>query len=296
MNIVIPEPITDAVVTANDLVNIESDWVAGTYSLGDRAVYGRKVYEVVADPDTADRPDLGAVADPPTWVELGYSNRWRMFTEGTDSVSTAEGEINATLEFNKIINTVAVLGVQGASVTLTMTDPIEGLVYDQTIELIDIGVGDWWEYFFLPYDSNDAVVFHPPPYMEGVIDVTVTATGIDDPVEAGRIVAGISRELGVTLYGSSVDLQEYSIKDRDGFGNLTLVQRRTIKSVNYDVLVDTVKADLVIKQLSRLSGVPALYIGDPAITSTVTFGVFSDVSQGINDINTSELTLRVEEF
>ena len=296
MRIVQPSEITADVLQSTNVVNIETTWTAGTYSLGDRRVYERMVYEVVADPNTADRPDIGAASDPPTWVALGYSNQWRMFTEGADSLSTGTGNIDVTLKWPGLISTLATLGLMGQSITVTVTDAIDGVVFDETRELVDIGVGDWWEFFFLPYDNIDAAVFELPPYPGADVRILLEGASISDTVAVGRVVAGVGRDLGVTLYGTDVQLQDYSIKERDGFGNLILRTRRTLKYVNYDVHVPTGSVDFVVRALSRLGAVPTLYIGDEDKTSTIVFGVFADVSQGISTPSISDLTLQVEEF
>ena len=296
MRIVQPSEITTDVLQSTNVVNIETTWTEGTYELGDRRVYERTVYEVVADPNTSDRPDIGAASDPPTWVALGYSNQWRMFTEGVDSLSTGTGDIDVTLEWTDVISTLATLGLIGNSITVTVTDDVDGVVYDETRDLVDIGVGDWWEFFFLPYDNIDAAVFELPPYPGADVRILLEGASISDPVAVGRVVAGVGRDLGVTLYGTDIQLQDYSVKDRDGFGNLILRPRRTLKYVNYDVHVPTGSVDFVTRALSRLGAVPTLYIGDPDKTSTVVFGVFADVSQGISTPSLSDLTLQVEEF
>ena len=296
MRIVQPSEITADVLQSTNVVNIETTWTAGTYSLGVRRVYERMVYEVVASPSTADRPDIGAASDPPTWVALGYSNQWRMFTEGADSLSTGTGDIDVTLQWPGLITTIAALGLVGYSIRVTVTDSVDGVVFDQTKDLIDIGVSDWWEFFFLPYENDDAAVFELPPYPGADIRVLLEAENISDPGAVGRVVAGVGRDLGVTLYGTDIQLQDYSIKERDGFGNLILLPRRTLKYVNYDVHVPTDTVDFVVRALSRLGGIPTLYIGDPDKTSTVVFGVFADISSGIAAPSISDLTLQVEEF
>lgn len=297
MRIVKPNEVDESILQSTSVENIETTWTAGTYSTGTRRVEGQKVYEVVADPNTSDQPSVGAVADPPTWVELGYSNIWRMFREGVDSLSTADGEIDVTLEWPVVVNTLGALGLRGQKISLTVTDAVDGVVYDEERDIVDIGISDWWEYYFLPYDIIDAVIFDGiPPYPGADFDLLLEGASETDPVAIGRIVAGLSRDLGVTQHGTDIQLQDYSIKERDGFGNLVLVPRRVVKFVNYDVHVPTPQVDFVVKQLQRLGAIPALYIGDQDRSSTIVFGVFADVSQGISTPSISDLTLQVEEF
>ena len=295
---VIPEEIvTPTVLQSTNVVNIETTWSAGTYNLGIRRVFDRRVYEVVASPSTSAQPDVGAAADPPSWVELGFSNQWRMFTEGADSISTRDGDITATIEFPGLISTVGVLGVSGKTITLTVTDSVDGVVFSEVKDLQDIGVADWWEWYFLPYDRIDKVVFNGiPPYAAADINLLLEGATISDPVHIGRVVAGVSRDIGVVLYDTDIKVQDYSIKSRDGFGNLKLQARRSIALINYNVHIFTDRIDFVTRVIKRLAGLPALYVGEEALTSTITFGVFTDVSTGISTPSKSELILQVEEF
>lgn len=297
MRIVPPQEITESVLQSTNVINDEADWVAGTYNTGQKVVYERRVYEVVAEPSTADNPATGAASDPPSWILLGWSNKWRMFTEGQDSQSTGTGDIDVTLQWPSSITTLAVLGVMGSSITVTVTDSVDGVVYDQTIDLVDIGVLDWWEWHFLPYDFQQTAVFSSiPPYAGADVRILIEGASPSDPVAAGRVIAGIEGTLGVTQYGTEITQFDYSTKERDGFGSLVLVPRRAISIVDFDVHVATPQVDFVSSQLKKLAGTPALYIGDDERTSTVVYGVQVDVSQGITWPSISELTLRVEEF
>ena len=296
MQVVEPTPITTGVLTSTNVVDIEAAWVAGTYNKGTRRVYDRRVYEVVADPNTDDRPDIGAAADPPTWVLLGYSNTWRMFTEGFDSRSTATGEIDVTLTFGATTSQVGVFGILANSLRVIVTDPTDGVVYDEERDLADIGVADWWEFFFLSYDTIDTAIFSLPPYPDASIRIHAKNIDLIGEVAIGRVVAGISRNVGVTLYGTSVETRDYSIKERDGFGNLRLIPRRVLLTVNYAVHVPTQNIDRALRIFRGLSNTPSLFIGDPGIVSTVVFGVITNVSQGITYPSVSELNLQVEEF
>lgn len=297
MRIVLPFEVDSTILTATDVVNTEPDWSAGTYDLGDRAVQANQVYEVVADPDTTDEPSAGVVADPATWVLLGWSNQYRMFRDGRDSPSSQLDNISVELDFGVVVTTVGALGLLGTEAVLTMTDPVEGVVYTETVSLIDIGVSDWWEYFFLPFDQRDTAIFDGmPPYSSATISIDVTAATNLDTAAVGRIVAGVERELGVTNYGTAVSILDYSVKERDGFGGLILKPGRSIRLVDYNVTVRSPRVDFVVRQLEQISATPALFVGDELYSSSVTFGVYRDFSQGITTPSISDLTIQVEGF
>jgi hypothetical protein len=220
-----------------------------------------------------------------------------MFRDGRDSYSSRDESIDVTLNFAETITTVGALGLQGVSATLTVVDSAEGTVYDETISLVDIGAGDWWEYFFSSYEFEDTAIFDGlPPYVGADINLSVDAASETDQARAGRVVVGFERPLGVTNYGVTVSILDYSTKERDGFGNLTLIPRRTVRLVDYDVKVSTAQVDFVVRELERIAATPTLFIGDELYSSSVTFGVYRDFTQGIDTPSLSDLTIQVEGF
>lgn len=297
MKIVTPVEVDSNILQSTNVSNIELDWAAGTIATGERRVYEDEVYEVVASPSTTDRPDIGAAKPTPTWVRLGFSNQWRMFRDGADSASSSTGDITVELEYGQVVSTIAGFGLLGTDIQVIVDDPVDGEVYNTIKNLVDIGVENWWEFYFLGYDSQDIALFDDlPPYPDAQITLKVSSFDVADPVEIGRVVAGVSRDVGVTDYGTGVRLSDYSTKERDGFGNLRLVPRRTLRIVDYEVTVETSQVDFVVRSLRRLAGVPTLFIGEDMFNSTVVFGVLDDASQGISTPSISDLTIRVEEF
>ena len=58
-------------------------WTAGTYQVGDEVIYQNNIFKAATE--TSDRPDKGLAKDPPSWVRMGFANKYRMFNEGIDS-------------------------------------------------------------------------------------------------------------------------------------------------------------------------------------------------------------------
>ena len=297
MRIVTPLNVDTGQLTSTNVVNEVADWSAGTYNLGEQAVDANQVYKVVADPSTTDQPTVGAAASPATWVLMGWSNQYRMFRDGRDSYSSRDESIDVTFNLGAIISTVAAIGLKGTSATLKIVDSVDGTVYDNEISLGGIGAVDWWEYFFLQYDLGDTAVFRSiPAYPNAEITLSIDGSVPTDEIRAGRIIVGFEQELGVTTYGTTVSTLDYSTKERDGFGNLTLIPRRTIRLVDYKVTVPSFQIDRVIRTLEKISATPTLFIGDILYLSTITFGVYRDFSQGITSPSISDLTIQVEGF
>lgn len=291
MKYVKPVEITDGVLTSNVPDGDYPDWIAGAYNQGDRVVVGLVIYEALAN--TTDEPVYGTSLPVPTWLRLGYINRWRMFTNASDSRTVNPVSISVDLDTGQLISTVAALGCEGQQVTVTQTDPIDGVVYQRTEQLQDIGVSDWWEYYFTDYGDIDDVVFSGiPPNPTAVINITVTALSGQD-AEVGLVNIGTARTLGVTTYGTAVGSQNFSVRERDGFGNLTITPRRSIDIVNYDVKVPTSQVAFVKRELQAVANSPTLFIGDENFEATIIYGVVEDFRENISTPSVSDMTVEV---
>jgi hypothetical protein len=270
-------------------------WAAGTYTVGVERQYDLQAYRVIVA-STTDRPDVGAAAVPPTWLRLGYINRWRMFRDGSDSKTVQEDLIEVELLFPTLVNSVALFGLGGRDANVKMTDAIEGVVYDETQDIVDIGVLDWYGYFFFPYGIRENLLFDDlPAYIGADITITISAeTGSD--ASCGRVIVGKVTELGITEYGTAVSSINYGQRSRDGFGNLTLGTGRTIRLVNFNVVMPTGLVSTVARTLESVTNVPTAFIGNDTIDATIIFGVYRDFRINFSNYALSNTDLEVEGF
>jgi len=298
MKFVVPITVDDSNLTTN-VTNDYSTWSAGTIALGQRRVEGEIVYEVVESPTTTDQPSVGAAKAVPTWIVIGYANIWRMWREGTDSTSEKVDDIEVSVEIPTVVTTVGVLGVDAVSVTVQLNDPVEGIVYDETLDVADIGVPDWWEYFFTSYERQNALIFENLPAYFGTgvtVDIMVTAASPSDTVSVGRVVIGRSVDAGRSLAGINSRNVTFSQKVRDEFGGLTLVNRRTIRVVDFPVMIPQANTDPIQRIAAELAVTPTLFIGDSSKPETIVFGVFESFDIIINGLSVVECNISVEEF
>lgn len=292
MRFVSPVEVTPANLDSTNVSNDYPDWAAGTYNAGDRVVNDLQAWEALQT--TTVEPSEDAPTD---WLRLGFSNRYRMFRDGRDSQSSAVGGIDVTVTPGALFTTVAALGLQGSEAVLTVTDPTEGVVFTETISLVDIGVTDWFQFFFSSYGVDTEAVFDGiPPYPAAEYRLQINTETPGDTALCGRVVAGEERTLGISNYGTIVRANDYSTKERDGFGNLTLVPRRVVRLATYDVTVESAEIDYVVNQLNALASIVTLYIGETNYGSTIVLGIWNDYRQEIGSPSVSKLIVDVEGF
>lgn len=303
MDIVIPIAFDTDYIVSDTIDEIEYEaWdVATTYAANTLVDRNYKVYKSVAGGNLGNDPETGVNADPPTWVLMGYSNYLRMFTEGVDTVTTAPSgdDIVVEMQYTQLVETLGLMNLEGLSANVMITDGVEGVVFDEDYTLVDIGVDDMWEYYYLDYSNiYDVVIQSLPPYFGATIKVTIESDGTNASI--GRLVAGTSYEIGLTDYGTSVGRTRYREITRDGFGNVKINPRRSVKKASYDVIVENYRIDTVQKLFDQVEAIPTLFIGVKDVvgmtSSTNVFGIYKDFDITIPYFETSTCVIDVEGY
>lgn len=293
MRIIRPVDVTPAILASS---NVPEDdyppWTAGAYSQGTRRILNHRVYEVLSE-STTDTPAAGVAKSPPTWLDVGATNRWRMFDEKVSSLTEQAGSIAVELQPGAVINSVALFNLKGRSATVTLTDPVDGIVYQRTVTLVDAGVTNWYDWFFAPIArQSDFVLLDLPAYGTAKLSVTVDNAG--ETAAVGHLVMGRQTEIGVAVYGTGVGITDYSRKSTDEFGNTIVVQRNYSKRAEFDVAIDTGQVGIVQRLLASIRTLPVVWIGEESYEATVLFGYYRDFSISISGPSVSDATITVE--
>jgi hypothetical protein len=229
-----------------------------------------------------------------SWLNLGATNRWNMFDSSVTSQTANTSTIDCVFATTGRIDSVAVLNSQASSIQIKATDSIDGLVYNKTTSLISTGgISNWWAYFFEPIVYvTDFVATDLPPYQGPTIEVILTNSG--GTALCGGCVIGLSRDFGGTQYGASLGIQDYSVKQRDIYGNYTINQRAFNKRADYTVWVDNAAIDEVISLLATYRATPIVYVGSDQFTSMILYGFYKDFTMQVQYPVVSICTITLE--
>lgn len=293
MRIIQPVDVTPAVLVSSSVPETDyAAWSAATaYAAGEKVTYNHRNYEALVE-HTGANPETDT-SDPPKWLDLGANNRWRMFDDRVGSLTEQAGSIAVDLQPGAVINSVALFNLLGRSATVTLTDPVDGIVYQRAVSLVDAGVTNWYEWFFAPIGrQTDFVLLDLPAY--GTATLSVVIDNASDTAACGHLVMGRQAEIGVALYGSGVGITDYSRKEADAFGNAIVVERSFSKRAEFDVMVDTPQIGRVQRLLAGIRARPVVWIGAEGYESTVLFGYYRDFSISISGPSVSDATITVE--
>jgi len=296
MKYILPEEVTETMLVSSTVpLDDYTTWVAGEYTTGDEVRYDLSAYRAATT--TTDRPDQGAEKDPKTWVRLGYVNRWRGLRDGPDSKTLRVGGVQYVIQAAETVTAVSVQGCEGFELELTMEDATAGVVYNETKKLLDYEVDNLYDYLFKPPSlMPDAVFEDLPPYRGAKI--TIEARGGDETQSAsiGRFSMGIPVFLGDEEWGTTISGISGSVRERDGFQNLTIVPGRFIPVVNFRLVIDTPDLDRVRRALVAVADIPCPYIGDGEYSATTLFGTPADFRLTLPGVIYSYATLEIEGY
>jgi hypothetical protein len=280
-------------VTASNVTITETLWTAGTYTLGQERYVGTRLYKVLVA-STTDNPTVGVTLTPPSWQDIGAINRFKMFDQVVNTQTTRTGLIDVSILPGTIINALAMFDLDGVSTTITMTDPIEGVVFTETKSLQDNTIIiDWYSYFFESITTvSDVVFLGLPAYGGATTRIQVDAGASTAAI--GEVVIGKQRNLGVTNFGTSVSILDYSRKETDEFGNTVVETRPFSKRADFDVTVETGAVAAVQKALADIRTTPTVFIGDEDRAETIVYGFYRGFNIVISTPSISDCSIEVE--
>jgi len=279
MDIIKPITVTDSVLTSTNIAeNDYAEWNSGTtYAIGDKviSVTTHRIYESVTASNLNNDPTTD---DGTNWLNIGATNRWKAFDQYiSDPVSnTTSIQYTLTPPNGSIPSAVALLNLKGISANVTVTDSVDGEVYNTDIDLLDNrNIVDWYTYFFEEQVQREEALFLDiPPYIGAVVSVTVQEE-VGQTAELGQLIFGFLSDVGFTVYGTSIGIEDYSIKDRDAFGNAIIVQRNFSQTVDFDVQFETQNARKIQKTLAALRATPVVYLGSTDVSyGTLVYGFY----------------------
>lgn len=268
-------------------------WVSTTsYVVGQIVMHEHRNFEALVA--STGKSPTGAATDPPIWLDLGPTNRWRMFDDKIGTETTNPESIAVTIAPGRAVDSLAFFGLDAGSIYVRVVDPYQGIVYESSVSPVSTDdINDWYDYFFTPVEVNeDFVLLEIPVGSYGSIEITIAKPG--GLAKVGALILGKAAVLGEALYGTSVGITDYSRKERDTFGNMEIVERGYSKRADFDVIVQTGMVSRVQRLLSKYRAKPLVWIGEASFQSTILYGYYKEFNLVISGPTVSDCSISVE--
>jgi hypothetical protein len=240
-------------------------------------------------------PPTDVLLAVPKWMEVGATNRWKAFDAKIGSKTSQTTSVSYHLHV-PVIDSLALLGLVGTSASIIVTDSTAVVVYNKTVDLLNNdAVIDWYTYFFeeIIY-REDSVHTDLPAAYGSTLDIVVTNTG--GTASIGEIVIGNVATIGTTRAEPkpSVSIKDYSTKDTDVFGNITIVERTYSKKLTCDLIITNTELDTVYNLFTTYRSTPVVWIASELYGSMILYGFYKEFDVVIPGPLMSECSLELE--
>jgi hypothetical protein len=284
MRIIRPIPVTDAILDSTDIPETDyTAWSAATtYVIGDRVILvsTHKIYESMQNSNLNKNPPDYLSGTTPYWMEVGATNAWKMFDSVVSSVSTKNTSMNVGLVSN-MATAVALINIDATTVNITVTDPTEGEVSNETVTLLSTqGVIDAFTYFFSEFYYTRNAVFYIPPYSTAIVDISLAGTTVN-----------------VGEFGAEIGIVDYSVKSVDTFGNSIILERAFSNRGTYNVTLPNSYVEYVNTLLASLRVTPVVWIPTDAeylSSPLLLYGFYKDFTINIQYATESACSIQIE--
>lgn len=304
MQIITAQEITNSTLTSSSVPEVDTtEWTSGgSFAIDDTCmvtttangaafathIIYRSIY--VGTNTGNDPTDLDGTT---YWTPLYSTNRWKMFNTTVQQQTELAGGFDVVITPAAIVSGISAVNVDCESITILMVDPVEGTVFNQTYSMIsDSGITSWYAYFFTPIQrDSDLAVLGLPPYQNAVITVTFTDAGT---AKCGALVLGITQTIGISQYGASFGIMDYSTKSTDSSGNVTIDVGSFSDTADVDVLIETAQFAQIKKVLTAARSVPTVWIVEPNVEGLIIYGYFREFNILMTNPTVSLTTLSIE--
>lgn len=300
MRVIYPITVTNAILDSSNVTEDDHpEWdQSSTYAAEDRVIVigtTHKIYESAQGSNIDHDPTTD---DGTWWTEISATNRWKAFDEYLADQVENSGSITYSLITDSVVTGAAffMLGATSVRVQVYDTEDPANEVYDTTVDLVDgTEVTDWFTFFTAPlaYDT-EALLIDFAAYSGYQIDITIDSGA--GTARVGQIVLGRLVRLGETVEGTTPGYESFSVKERDVFGRVGLVDRDHSDTVRFRFSAPTQNQRFIKRTVTELDAVPAVWLADSDMTAfgLTIYGFPTDYDAPLSAGGRTEYTIEIE--
>ena len=260
------------------------EYSAGTTYAEDEIVIvaaDHRKYVSLDSGNTGNTP-VGGVTDI-WWSVSAATAPWAPFDKKIGMRVERSGTIEYEITPAGIVAGIAFFKLDAASVDIVMTDPVEGVVYTNSINLIsDSNVFDAYSHRFAPFLlTRHTVVVDIPPYISGVISITINAESNTAIAKCGEIVFGALQYSGASQYSPTLEILNYTTIIPDVWGNLEVVERSFSNKVNVEMVLANSIIQSALDFFENYRAIPVVWIpveNGVTVGPMLTYGYYKTMS------------------
>lgn len=295
MKVIKPVTFTSSMLVSSTATESTANYNSATPYAKDAEVnYSNSIYVSLQASNLNKTP--GATGSEAWWIRKSANNIYAMFDEFVNTQTTGTSPLTVVFRPQMLINSLALINISNATEGyIKIQDGVGGpIIYEKTINLDSTPILDWYMYFFEPFNlSTQIILTDIPPYSDPVITVELRS---GSSVSLGNCVAGSVYDLGLTQYGATAGIRDYSTKETNSFGITTFVKRSFSKRMDANLFVPKEKLRITQRVLEELRATPSVWIGseDADYEMLTVYGYYRDFNTEINYPTYSLCSLEIE--
>jgi hypothetical protein len=236
-----------------------------------------------------------ALTDTTAWTPLNKpANRWQMFDSYNSTQTTNPEEIIVVVSPQAISQGVYLGNVDASEVRISVVDLVDGLVHSETQSLVVPNSGSsFYNWCFKRIRRKSyAVSVALPPYANALVTIAIRKPG--GTAKCGVCVVGPLIDVGLSKYGLSREIRDFSTINFNFDGTSNQVIRNFAKRMDVDVSIRNDQIDSVIENLEGYRQKPVAWIGAQEFGSACVFGRYSSFKNVIQNNPLSDMNLQIE--
>lgn len=233
----------------------EVAWVSGAHALGEQRTYSGIVYECSAAVTSSVTPDN----DPDHWFVAGVTNKQAMFDLYRNTQTIAASPLVVVIEPNRRINSIAFLKVDAKQIDIVMKVG-STVIQTRSIDLNARRPLTWSDYLLAEFITKANIVLFDLPMISN-IQIEITISSNVGYVKCGGIGIGAKEFIGDMESGADNDVLNFSMIDRNAFGNATLKSIPNVPKTDQVLLVPQSLIPRLIEFREKHAGKPVIWAG-----------------------------------
>lgn len=235
--------------------------------------------------------------NPLYWLDLGYTNKYKMLDTSLNSETVYNGNMEMSFIVNKC-DSIFLFGLYGTDVNITITS-IDGATeyFNTDYDLENKNGGTFYNYFFNDFTYDDK--FYETQLFTNIpiaydVKVSITINALSGVSKCGLVAIGREYNIGGTTYGSSISSRDFSTKAENSQGEIYL-EKGNIKRTNSLIIeIPNNMIDKVVELFDKFRATPIVFKGVDDIRTTVVFGIYNKYDVIIQTPSVSKLNIDYE--
>lgn len=232
------------------------------------------------------------------WIKIRPTNYYAMLDGETQTQTRVKDVTQIEFPVNNY-DAIALLDIVAESVHIELIDSVTwDVLYEHRSDMLDYtGIVDFYSYCFNTIEHRPSLYLDSLPLFNNAL-VRLTIENAGGTAACGRLVCGRTHYVGETGYGANLTQESYSKKERDIFGNTTLVHSNSLNLDSYEVYVPTQSIPNTRRKFKELDAVAILFIMDEQenskLENLLNFGYYQSFSILIPDDQLSTASLQIK--